>query len=96
MSVFDVKCQKCNSDCRILGHKIKPRQIPVFTREIAMKVARYCGKCNKVICGGCAGITAQTLGHTFVECPYCGSKLLFATPTDVKKSKAKRKSFRFW
>jgi hypothetical protein len=78
MDPRDGRCQRCGTTCRAIGQQVGPRQVPVFTPDIAQKTARWCPRCQKVFCGRCCGISELTLGYVNVVCPECGGKVEFA------------------
>lgn len=66
----DGPCQRCGRTCRAVGHQFGERQLPVFSVDTANRLAFWCGRCQKVMCGQCLGARPGPMG--FVKCPICG------------------------
>ena len=88
---FWVSCELCHNPCKALGKPLGPGMIPVMTADLSRRVARYCKKCNIIMCGACAGVPLFVTGTTHFtnQCPRCGEFMEYAAACHVKKIKAK-------
>lgn len=89
-SNFFALCEKCGEPCEVLGLKFAPEVLRVMS-EPHLELARYCEKCNIVVCARCAraGYYWETwMKHTmfFGGCPHCGEDMEFAAAYHVKNT----------
>lgn len=88
---FAVTCQKCGDICKAMGKPLGPNTVMMTTPDVARAAARYCERCNIVICGTCAGVPSFSAeDRVFVAtCPRCGGYVDYAAACHVRKTKAR-------
>ncbi|MEE8168473.1 MAG: HEAT repeat domain-containing protein [Candidatus Hydrothermarchaeales archaeon] len=90
-SSFAVECKKCGRACMALGRPLGSDTIPIWTPDIARRAARYCPKCNIVVCGACSGVPSSLTytATSVMTCPRCGGFVELAAACHVRKTKAR-------
>ena len=84
-------CQKCSSECNALGRPLSRDVVPVSTLAAARAAARYCNKCNIVVCGACSGVPYSLAGNRpfAATCPRCNGYVDYATAYHVRETKTR-------
>ena len=87
-SQFKVECQRCGRACDARGRPLLGSTVMVMTPETAGALARYCVKCNMVVCGKCTGADEGGL-RLFAACPVCNDATDYAAASHIRRTQAR-------
>lgn len=87
----ELRCEQCGRGIRALPKPVSPDVVMVMTPEVAMIAARYCEKCNIIVCGRCVGVGSADSGLSVGgrKCPRCWEETEYAAIEHVRKTETR-------
>jgi len=83
----NINCDHCNQKCQVMAHPLESNVVMVLTKDVADIAARYCDKCNMIVCGKCTVSrydSKMNLGAGL--CPICKGETIYAAIPHLRKT----------